>query len=71
MLPAITIGNDDDYTKILPSNDTNKSTDTEGVESLVYPNSSGALVTPPEEEAVCAGGCARKNQNQIVVGVGR
>jgi len=35
-----------DVTKILPSNDTSKSTDTEGVELSVYPDS-GALDSPP------------------------
>ena len=42
-----TIGNDDDDAKILPSNDTNKSTGTEEVERQLYlENSSGAVFTP-------------------------
>ena len=63
-----TIGNDDDVTKIiLPSNATDKSTDTEEVKRQLYlENSSGAVFTPPEID-VLVGGSAKKNQNQIVV----
>ena len=63
-----TIGNDDDVTKIiLPSNATDKSTDTEEVERQLYlENSSGAVFSPPEID-VLVGGSAKKNQNQIVV----
>ena len=56
---APTIGNDDDVTKILPSNATDKSTDTEGVEVSSYPDSLGAMVGPPEVEML-VGGSARK-----------
>ena len=52
------IGNDDDTTgttKILPSNDTGKSVDTEGVERSLYPDSSGAMVAPPNVETAPTG----------------
>ena len=50
------IGNDDDDAKILPSNDTDKSTDTEGVELSSYPDSSGATDSPPKVKDVLTGG---------------
>ena len=51
-----TIGNDDDVTKNpSPSNDTNKSTDTEGVELSSYHDSSGAIDSPPEVEMLVGG----------------
>ena len=52
-----TIGNDDDVTKIpSPSNDTNKSTDTEGVERQPQlENSSGAVFSPPEIDVLVGG----------------
>jgi len=50
-----TIGNDDDV-KILPSNDTSKSTDTEESELSSYPDSSGAMVAPPKVKDVLTGG---------------
>jgi len=43
-----------DVTKILPSNDTSKSTDTEGVELSVYPDS-GSFDSPPEVEMLVGG----------------
>ena len=55
-----TIGNDDDVTKILPSNATNQSTDTEEVEGSLNPDSSGAIGTPPELKVVRTGGRKRK-----------
>jgi len=58
-----TIGNDDDVTKNLPSNATDKSTDTEGVELSSYPDSSGSIDSPPEVEML-VGGKRKKNQNQ-------
>ena len=45
----------DDVTKILPSNETNKSTDTGGVELSVYPDSE-SLVAPPKVKDVLVGG---------------
>ena len=45
----------DDVTKILPSNDTSKSTDTEESELSVYPDS-GTLVAPPKVKDVRTGG---------------
>ena len=45
----------DDVTKILPSNETNKSTDTGGVELSVYPDSE-SLVAPPKVKDVLTGG---------------
>ena len=65
MLITPTIVNDDDDAKILPSNDTGKSTDTEGVELSVYPDS-GSLVAPPKVNNVLTGGSARKDQNQVL-----
>ena len=59
-----TIGNDDDVTKILPSNETNKTTDTEGVELSSYPDSSGAIDSPPEVEMLVGGNNARENQRK-------
>ena len=56
MLITPTIVNDDDDAKILPSNDTDKSTDTEGVELSLYPDSSGAMVAPPKVKDVLTGG---------------
>ena len=50
-----TIGNDDDDAKILPSNATSKSTDTEGVELSVYPDS-GSFDSPPKVKDVLTGG---------------
>ena len=50
----------DDVTKILPSNDTNQSTDTEEVEGSLNPDSSGAIGTPPELKVVRTGGRKRK-----------
>ena len=44
-----------DDVKILPSNETNKSTDTEESELSVYPDS-GALVAPPKVKDVLTGG---------------
>ena len=44
-----------DDAKILPSNDTSKSTDTEESELSVYPDS-GALVAPPKVKDVLTGG---------------
>ena len=56
MLITPTIGNDDDDAKILPSNDTNKSTDTEEVERQLYlENSSGAVFSPPEIDVLVGG----------------
>ena len=55
MLITPTIGNDDDDAKILPSNDTDKSTDTEGVELSSYPDSSGSIDSPPEVEMLVGG----------------
>ena len=52
-----------DDVKILPSNDTSKSTDTEGVELSVYPPGSGSLVSPPEVEKKLVGG-KRKATNK-------
>ena len=56
MLITPTIVNNDDDAKILPSNDTDKSTDTEGVELSSYPDSSGAMVAPPKVKDVLTGG---------------
>ena len=50
-----TIGNDDDVTKNLPSNDTSKFTDTEGVELSSYPDSSGSIDSPPEVDMLVGG----------------
>ena len=54
-----------DVTKILPSNDTSKSTDTEGVELSVYPDS-GSLDSPPDVEALADGKhkCVRRNRKK-------
>ena len=65
-----TIGNDDDVTKILPSNATNQSTDTEEVEGSLNPDSSGAIGTPPELKVVrtvggkCKGGTRNKKRSK-------
>ena len=53
-----------DVTKILPSNETNKTTDTEGVELSSYPDSSGAIDSPPEVEMLVGGNNARENQRK-------
>jgi len=51
-----TIVNDYGDAKILPSNATDKSTDTEGVELSVYPADSGSFDSPPKVKDVLTGG---------------
>jgi len=56
-----------DVTKILPSNDTSKSTDTEGVELSSYPDSSGAIDSPPEVEMLVGGKRKRGSKKETIV----